>query len=172
MSMAIAGEVKNVLSLKLKSRPDSHSDQFSRIFLVKLMMVGSLVIGLNWYNDKVLCIVPKSLGLDDKYVSAACWINGLYVYDEIRNQTDDAAYFGLPREIDKDGRLDSGVLCSVYDNSHLPTPGCKPLTKKFFLHYQYLVFYVASLAIWYYSPYILFKIVNSDMLSLKATVRG
>lgn len=37
---------------------------------------------------------------------------------------------------------------------------------RYFLQYQWLPFYVASLAALYYVPYILFKMVNADILSL------
>ena len=169
--MAVIDDIKKTLSVKFKTRHDTFTDQFTRIFMVKLMMVGSLLIGLNWFNDSIACIVPKSLDLDQKYVSAACWINGFYVYEEVRNRTDDVAYFGLPRNIQHDGRMENGELCSTSNVVNQKMKGCTPMHRTFFLQYQYLVFVVASLAMLYYSPYILFKVTSTDLISLKTVVK-
>ena len=60
--MAITDSIKAILSVKIKPRHDSYSDQFSRIFMVKVMMIGALLVGLNWYSDKITCIIPGALG--------------------------------------------------------------------------------------------------------------
>jgi len=130
------------------------------------MMVGVLIIGLNWYNDKITCIIPGAMGIDGGFVSQACWINGLYVYEEIRVHADDIGYFGVPQEIDKNGKLKSGHLCNIHKQK-----GCTEMTKTFFLQYQYMVFFVACMAALYYAPYILFKVINVDMISLKKTIK-
>ena len=43
---------------------------------------------------------------------------------------------------------------------------------RYFLHYQWVPFYVVSLAILYYVPYLIFKSVNSDLISLVDTVEN
>ena len=43
---------------------------------------------------------------------------------------------------------------------------------RYFLHYQWVPFYVCSLAILYFFPYLIFKLGNSDMISLVDTVRA
>jgi len=43
---------------------------------------------------------------------------------------------------------------------------------RYFLHYQWVPFYVCSLAILYYFPYLVFKLGNADMISLVDTVRA
>ena len=83
--MGVVDDVKGILSVSLKKvRYDTYTDQFSRILMVRIMMVGTLIIGLNWANDGIKCIVPSKLEIDGGYVSSACWINGFYVYEEIR----------------------------------------------------------------------------------------
>ena len=165
--MSIVASVKDVLSVKLKTRHDPYTDQFSRVLMVKVMMVGALIIGLNWYNDKITCIIPGSLGIDGGFVSAACWINGIYIHDDILYHKDDIGYYGVPQNIDHDGRLPGGHLCNT-DNQK----GCTAMTKTFFLQYQYMVFFVACMAALYHAPYVIFKIVNVDMISLKGTIKG
>ena len=164
--MGVVDDVKGILSVSIKVRHDGYADQFSRILMVRIMMVGALIIGLNWSSDDIKCIVPKDL-IDAKYVSSACWINGLYVYEEIRYHADDLGYYGVPRQINHDGKLKSGHLCAQVNLGHKVTPGCEAMTKTFFLQYQYLVFVIACLAALYYSPYILFKLANTDFISLK-----
>jgi len=165
--MGVVDDVKGILSVSLKKvRYDTYTDQFSRILMVRIMMVGTLIIGLNWANDGIKCIVPSKLEIDGGYVSSACWINGFYVYEEIRNHTDDIGHYGVPMSINHNGKLPSGHLCEKIVRGK-PTPGCQDLTKTFFLQYQYLVFIVAFLAGLYYSPYLLFKYVNADFISLK-----
>ena len=41
---------------------------------------------------------------------------------------------------------------------------------RYFLHYQWLPFYVCSLAILYFFPYLIFKAGNTDMITLVDTV--
>lgn len=40
------------------------------------------------------CIVPGSAGLSSSFVSSACWIQGLYVYEELKYDFDRVAYYG------------------------------------------------------------------------------
>ena len=58
MAGMIAGDIKNMLSIHIKPRHDSIPDQYSRIFMVKLLLVCTIIIGVNQYNDKVTCIIP------------------------------------------------------------------------------------------------------------------
>ena len=83
MSAAAEG-VRALLAVKIKPRDDSYCDQFIRIFMLKVMLAGTLLLSLNWYTDKVNCIIPDSLKIDGGFVSSSCWINGLYVYKDIR----------------------------------------------------------------------------------------
>lgn len=75
MSM-VAGSIKEIVSIKIKARHDSISDQYNRIFMVKMCIISSAIIGVNYFNDKVSCIVANSNGMDGGFVGSACWIQG------------------------------------------------------------------------------------------------
>jgi len=169
--MAITDSIKQILKINIKPRHDSYSDQFTRIFMVKIMMIGTLLVGLNWYSDKMKCIIPGGAGVDGGFVASACWINGIYIYRDIANH-DDVGYYGIPRDINIDGTLANGDFCPTTDTSHKPTPGCIPLEKTFFLQYQFMTFLLAAFAALYYSPYAIFCLVNQDMVSLKGSVEA
>ena len=54
-----------------------------------------------------------------------------------------------------------------------PNPNCVPLEKVFYLQYQWMAFLVASLAILYYLPYVMYcKVSNYTLLYKKLTVRN
>ena len=48
-------DIKKMLQVKIKPRKDPYADQFSRIFMVKIMMLTATVTGISWAKDKV-CI--------------------------------------------------------------------------------------------------------------------
>lgn len=164
--------IKSLLAVKIKPRQDGYCDQFIRIFMLKVLMAGTLLVGLNWYSDKIICIIPGSIGLDKDFVSSACWINGLYVYREIRYHANDVGYYGIPRDINMDGMYPNGQVCPTTDTSHKPVLDCKPMEKTFFLQYQYMTFLLLAMGVLYYAPYIVFRKVNEDMVSLKGTMKG
>ena len=174
--MAIIDEVTGILHIKIKPRQDSYSDQFSRIFLLKVMFIGALFTGISWYSDKINCLIPKDQ-TDVSFVSSACWINGVYIYEEIRTHSNDVGYYGLPRTINTDGVDSHGALCSTELRGSnamkkIPNPGCTPMKKTFFLQYQYMTFFLIALGSLYYAPYTIFKFVNSDLASLKSAIKG
>lgn len=175
--MGIVDDVKGILSVKIKPRQDSYSDQFSRIFLLKLMFVAAFFTGMDWYNDSLKCINP--FGLDGGFMGSSCWINGFYVYENIRYHEDEFGYYGLPRDISHDGIRPNGELCSVYTTKQYEKKKvtsrdatCTPMTKTFFLQYQYFTFFLVMMGALYYAPYSFFKYVNTDKESLKKTVKG
>ena len=47
---------------------------------------------------------------------------------------------------------------------------CQPMKKLYYLQYQYMPFFVASMAVLLYMPYVLFRIINTDMVSLRTTL--
>lgn len=169
--MAITDSIKQILSVKIKPRHDSYSDQFSRIFMVKVMMIGALLVGLSWYTDKINCIIPAALGIDGGFVAQACWINGLYVFKDIRYHEDDIGYYGLPRDINMDGMFEDGTICATSDSSQRVNEKCRPMEKTFYLQYQYMTFIMAALAVLYYAPYAFFRLINQDVVSLKGTIK-
>ena len=104
------------------------------------------------------------------FVSKTCWINGIYVYEDVPiKDTDMMNNFGLP-PFEYDGE-DKGFLCSTAAK-HMSSVGCKPMKKTFYLQYQYLPLVFAALAILYYAPYILFKLFNQDLKSLNEACNG
>jgi len=78
----------------------------------------------------------------------------------------ESAYYGIPENIDYDGVDENGNLCATDDRTKRYIKECRPMRKRFFLHYQWLPFYISSLALMYYFPYILYQTINTDMISL------
>lgn len=164
--------IKSLLAVKIKPRQDGYCDQYIRIFMLKVMMAGALLTGLNWYSDKIQCIMAEDLKKEiGGFVSSACWINGLYVYKDIRYQADGVSYYGIPRDINLDGMDAQGKICATTTSAHKATPGCKAMKKEFFLQYQYMTFLLSAVAVLYYLPYAIFRKVNEDMASLKKSIK-
>ena len=44
------------------------------------------------------------------------------------------------------------------------------MTRQYYLQHQWMPFYIASLSILFYMPYIVFRIINTNMISLKTTL--
>jgi len=167
-----AKDLISLLSINIKSRTDNYSDQYNRILVVKILLVCSVIMSVNWFKDTINCI--NDGGLDGNFVSQTCWIQGVYIYEELKERVDDVAYYGIPKDMSHDGMY-NGELCpterkGVYGKKERDTK-CKPLTKTFFLQYQWFPFYLAALAIVYYLPYVLHMYGNSDIISLKKSVK-
>ena len=73
----ITGNIKSLLQIKFKNRHDNYADQYSRIFMVKMAMISSMLLGLNWFKDTIRCTVPNFAQLDKGYIHQACWIQGM-----------------------------------------------------------------------------------------------
>jgi len=170
MSM-VAGSIKEIVSIKIKARHDSISDQYNRIFMVKMCIISSAIIGVNYFNDKVSCIVANSNGMDGGFVGSACWIQGFYIFKEMKDRLSESGYYGIPKNMDYDGINPLGQLCTTVDRGAESVYGCKPMEKLYYLQYQYMPFFTASLAIFFYLPYIIFKTVNTDLISLKDVLK-
>lgn len=69
------------------------------------------------------------------FVSAACWIQGVYVYKELQGMVDQVAYFGIPKNMDHDGMIKGTKdLCITKPKLGEPKSAlCEPMTKTFFL---------------------------------------
>lgn len=166
----VANTLTSLLSIKIKPRKDGYCDQFSRIFMLKVLMAGTILVGLNWYSDDIICVIPKTSNLDKNFVSSACWINGLYVYEEMRYHRNQLGYYGIPNDIDMDGMLSNSQLCASKKSSK--RSNCKPMEKTFFLQYQYMTFLLLAMSVIYYAPYAVFRKVNEDIVALKLTIKG
>jgi len=163
--------LKKMLQVKIKPRQDSYSDQFSRILMVKVLMLTAAITGISWMKDKVTCIVPKNHDASPGFISKACWINGFYVYRDIP-AVDQSYYYGIPTDILYDGINKYGVLCESNSQSGKANSNCDPLEKTFFLQYQWFPIIIAAIGYIYYLPYLLFRLVNKDMQDLKDTIKG
>ena len=133
-------EAFEILSIKSKYRHDSLFDHYSRVLVKRILIVATILVGVNWFNDKIQCAIPPSkqqLGFIS-FVSDICWLQGYYVYDEIGlNNTH--RYYGIPDNIYHDGRYnESGELCSRKINETIIDEFCKPMEKHHYRHYQYI----------------------------------
>jgi len=169
----LTSDFKDLISIKLKSRHDDISDQYNRVFMVKVLFASSMFIGLSWFRDSIVCIVPEALDISPKFVSDTCWIQGVYVYKELANMTDHTSYYGMPKDISYTGIFENGQLCKAERQNrgqqHLGP--CQPLRKTFYTQYQWMPFYVASLSALFYLPYMIHLLTNSDLISLKCTLK-
>jgi len=168
----LTGTISGLIEIKLKPRQDGLTDQYNRILMSKISVLFSAFIGFNYFNDKVSCIVGNSEAMDGDFVGATCWIQGFYIYKDLRDRLEDSAYFGIPRNMDYDGMTADGILCATTDRALDHVEECTPMKKQFYLQYQYMPFLVASFAFLYYLPYLVFKAVNSDMEGLKTSLKG
>ncbi|XP_057309781.1 innexin inx3-like [Hydractinia symbiolongicarpus] len=167
----VTGDIKKLFNFKYKTRNDSITDQYNRVYMVKAMMVAAFLTGMKWYKDITTCVIPGKMDSStlQKYGPEACWINGFYVYKELRDRQNYMGYYGLPDEAAQNGTdIFTGLPC-VADHTN---PNCQPMTKMFFLQYQWFPFYVAALGFLYYLPYILFRYVNNDLITLKESIKS
>ena len=167
----ILKNIIKIFTIKIKPRHDSYADQFNRVFIRKMLIIASVIVGVNWFNDKVNCIVPDSLMVDSNFVSNACWIRGFYIYKDLNETFSPVRYYGIPADISYDGKYENGELCSrffgnVEDNQ------CQPMSKSFYLQYQYMPFLLIALALLYHIPYLISKNFNTDMIYLKEALKG
>ena len=79
----------------------------------------------------------------------------------------DLRYYGLPDSLAENGLKSDGSLCEVGKDEN-----CTPLEKTFYLQYQWFPFYVAAIGLLFYLPYIAFRYINTDLISLKGTIKA
>jgi len=163
----LAASIQELVSIKIKPRHDGITDQYNRIFMVKICLICAAIIGVNYFSDKVSCIVANENGMDGGFVGSACWIQGFYIFEEMKDRLDQSGYYGIPRNMDYDGINSMGQLCTVNDRARDPVEHCKAMEKVFYLQYQYMPFFIASLSLLYYLPYLAFSFTNSDLVNLK-----
>ena len=80
--------------------------------------------------------IPASNGInkDDNFTASACWIQGIYVYKELKSRVDEVAYYGIPKQIQLDGMMPDGDLCPTTKQfEREPDPDCRPMQKTFYL---------------------------------------
>ena len=67
--------LNNILYIKIKSRLDDFSDQFSRIFLMKMFVISAFVTSIDFFSDRVSCMVDPER-MSEEFVHSVCWIQG------------------------------------------------------------------------------------------------
>ena len=167
----LAGNLASLLSVKIKPRHDDYTDQVSRIILVKIFILAALVTGIDWFHDTVKCLPPKEPdNVPDGFLVSVCWINGFYVYPEL--PLDESGYYGVPVALNIDGRSTSveNYLCSTTARSYKSKRKCTPFKKRFLKQYQWIPFCIGAMSLLFYVPYMIFRVVNTDMISLKANI--
>ena len=89
------------------------------------------------------------------FVAQTCWIQGVYVYKELKDRIDEVAYFGIPKDITQDGFLKSSEnkdLCQLTPKlGAKKNDDCIPMQKTFYLQvqiriYLFIVFMYFSLS--------------------------
>lgn len=139
-----------------------------------MALVSAALLGMNWLKDSMSCIIPGHHGIDGKFTSQACWIQGFFIYKELRHIPGMFGYYGIPKSFEDNGyypsltKLGSPEPCQVSDKNK----DCVPYSKTFYLQYQWFPFYMAALAVLYYLPYIFYRHFNSDVISLKLNLKS
>lgn len=166
----LAGNLTALLSVKIKPRHDDYTDQVSRIIVVKMLIVAALVTGIDWFHDTVACLPPKHPNnVPNGFLESVCWIKGFYVYPDL--PLDESGYYGIPLALSINGRSESSEnFCSTVGKYHTPNDNCVPLKKRFMTQYQWIPFCLAFMSLLFYVPYMIFRVVNTDMISLKANL--
>jgi len=100
---ALTESVWEVISWKSKS--DTASDQYTRIFMPKLFVVSSLIMAFSYFNDKLNCMVSNRLDMSKEFVR----IQGFYIYHEMHTKLNESAYYGIPEYTGYDGVNKKGV---------------------------------------------------------------
>ena len=72
----LAESISTIVAVKIKERHDSFTDQYNRLFMVKMCVLSSALIGFNYFHDSVSCIIANNYGLGKSFVGSACWIQG------------------------------------------------------------------------------------------------
>jgi len=166
----IVGTFKDLLSIKPKSRCDTYTDQYHRIFMVKMALVSAALLGMNWLKDTMSCIIPGHHGIDKGFTAQACWIQGFFIYKELRHIPGMFGYYGIPQSFEYDGYYPShgNKPCRAGPDNE----DCVPYSKTFYLQYQWFPFYMGAIALLYYLPYIFHRHFNTDMISLKTNLKS
>uniref|UniRef100_A0A7M5XBA1 Innexin n=1 Tax=Clytia hemisphaerica TaxID=252671 RepID=A0A7M5XBA1_9CNID len=170
--MVVVRSLKDILALKIKARHDSPCDQFSRLFMTKMFLIAAVIMGFDYFSDRISCIHPKKTDLTKEFIHAACWISGFYVYKEMRDRPRESGYYGIPYKIDHDGIDTQTQQLCLTNNVKVFRPECQSMTRIYYLQYQWMPFYIGALGVLYYLPYILFRIINVDLISLKSVLKS
>ena len=107
---ALTESVWEVVSWKSTTPYDSASDQYTRIFMPKIFIISSLIMGFSYFNDKLNCMVNSRLNGLKEFVQETCWIQGFYIYHEMHTKLNESAYYGIPEYTGYDGITNAGMI--------------------------------------------------------------
>ena len=172
--MVFIHSLKDILSVKVKSRHDGFCDQFNRMFMTKLLLIMSIIMSFDYFADQISCIVGKesSNNLEKDFIHSACWISGLYIYEEMKTRPKESIYYGIANDIQNEGLDPDGNLCPLINNKKVRDPNCHEMTRVYYLQYQWMPFYMGACAVFYYLPYLLFRMINTDLISLRTAIKS
>lgn len=157
--------------------------------MTKVFVICTLLTCLDWFHDTFNCLPPISTSSEEmsqvelpkEYLASVCWINGIYMYPELHVHMDKSSFYGIPSSLDYDGLLNlpksaghaSGMCRTTpkFSSSSHTDKSCKKMEKLYFTQYQWMPFLVGTLGIFFYVPYMLFRIINTDMVSLRNSIR-
>ena len=157
--------------------------------VTKVFVICTLLTCLDWFHDTFNCLPPISTSTEEmsspvelprEYLASVCWINGIYLYPELNVHMDKSSFYGIPTSLDYDGLYDvstagraPGICRTVprFSSSKMVNNNCRKMEKLYFTQYQWMPFLVGTLGIFFYVPYMLFRIINTDMVSLRNSIR-
>ena len=111
---ALTESVWEVVSWKSTTPYDSASDQYTRIFMPKIFIISSLIMGFSYFNDKLNCMVNSRLNGLKEFVQETCWIQGFYIFNEMENHLENSAFYGIPDDTTYDGTDINGEYLFIY----------------------------------------------------------
>merc|ERR1712066_761524 len=109
--------------------------------MTKMLLIASIIITVDYFADNVNCMIPKDSSHSKDFFNAACWINGFYIFEEMRSRLHESSYYGIPQRVDHDGiNRKTGELCHTKDQFK-ELPYCIPMSKVYFLQFQWMPVY-------------------------------
>jgi len=178
MTFYVGDSLKALLSIKLKTRDDHLSDQVSRILVVKVLVVVSMGLSLIWFHSETRCIPPvKSKGkeLPAQFIHRGCWAKGFYIYPQLGEHMRKSAYYGIPFELKWNGYRpdDPSQLCRVNEyGGSTDEENCFAMEREYFNQYQWMPMSMLLLSFVFYFPYIVFRMVNTDLINLRSNLKN
>jgi len=157
--------------------------------MTKMLIIAAFLMGFDYFSDRIQC-TNSSSKMSKDFMHSQCWITGLYIYREIAKfdfvkmgsmRAHPSIYYGIPGDLAKDGIMripksrnygDGNRFVNLCETKNENAEYCMPMTRVYFLQYQWMPFYMGSLALLYYLPYIMFRLVNVDLLSLKNVLKS
>ena len=103
------------------------------IFVKKLQKI--LLYYYCFSRGDICCFFLEELltkGDLNTFIQNTCWIQGVYVYREISKQLNQAAYYGITKDIDLDGLTADRKLCATRSHYGQRNEDCYAMEKTYF----------------------------------------